>query len=163
MVGLQLIKINEKKKRILECVATSYATGIGPVSHVSCVDREVFFFTTNATWKAMVFYQVETAKEHIALEEKKFAYTTVIHLQCRRPGFYLRLGRSLGGWHGNIIQYSCLQNPHGQRSLAGHRPQGHKESDTTECLITYTCILTCVLYSRDLIIGTWVAPKSWFC
>ena len=23
---------------------------------------------------------------------------------------------------------------HGQRSLAGHRPWGHKESDTTECL-----------------------------
>ena len=26
--------------------------------------------------------------------------------------------------------YSCLENPHGQRSLAGYSPQGHKESDT---------------------------------
>ena len=27
------------------------------------------------------------------------------------------LGRSHGGWHGNLLQYSCLENPHGQRSL----------------------------------------------
>ena len=53
------------------------------------------FLTTNTTWKAMVFYQVEITKELIALEEKKFAYTTVIHLQCRRPAFNPWLGRSL--------------------------------------------------------------------
>ena len=29
------------------------------------------------------------------------------------------LGRSPGGGHGNPLQYSCLENPHGQRSLAG--------------------------------------------
>ena len=29
---------------------------------------------------------------------------------------------------------SCLENPHGQRSLAGYSPWGHKESDTTEQL-----------------------------
>ena len=28
------------------------------------------------------------------------------------------LGRSPGGGHGNSLQYSCLENPHGQRSLA---------------------------------------------
>ena len=27
------------------------------------------------------------------------------------------LGRSSGGGHGNPLQYSCLENPHGQRSL----------------------------------------------
>ena len=26
------------------------------------------------------------------------------------------LGRSPGGWHGNLLQYSCLENPHRQRS-----------------------------------------------
>ena len=36
------------------------------------------------------------------------------------------LGRSPGGGYGNS-QYSCLENPHGQRNLAGCR-----ESDTTE-------------------------------
>ena len=42
------------------------------------------------------------------------------------------LGRSPGGGHGNPLQYSCLENPHGQRSLAGYRPLGHKHSDMTE-------------------------------
>ena len=41
-------------------------------------------------------------------------------------------GRSPGGGHGNPLQCSCLENPHGQRSLAGYSPQGYKESDTTE-------------------------------
>ena len=38
--------------------------------------------------------------------------------------------------HGNPLQYSCLENPHGQRSLAGYSPWGCKESDTTERLGT---------------------------
>ena len=33
-------------------------------------------------------------------------------------------GRSPGGQHGNALQYSCLENPHGQRSLAGYSPRG---------------------------------------
>ena len=32
------------------------------------------------------------------------------------------LGRSPGGGHGTPLQYSCLENPHGQRSLAGYSP-----------------------------------------
>ena len=44
------------------------------------------------------------------------------------------LGRSPGGGHGNPLQYSCLENPCGQRSLAGYSPWGGKESDTTERL-----------------------------
>ena len=48
-----------------------------------------------------------------------------ICLQCWRP----RLGKSPGRRHGNSLQYSCLENSHGQRS-----PQGCKESDTAEWL-----------------------------
>ena len=44
------------------------------------------------------------------------------------------LGRSLGEQNSNPLQYSCLENPHGQRSLAGYSPWGHKESDRTEWL-----------------------------
>ena len=36
--------------------------------------------------------------------------------------------------HGNPFQYSCLEKPHGQRSLAGYSPLGCKELDTTERL-----------------------------
>ena len=46
------------------------------------------------------------------------------------------LGRSPGGGHGNPLQYSCLENPHGLRSLAGYSPWGCKESDMTELLST---------------------------
>ena len=48
------------------------------------------------------------------------------------------LGRSPGGGHGNLLQYSCLENPHGQKSLVGYSPWGHKESDKTEQLRTHT-------------------------
>ena len=43
------------------------------------------------------------------------------------------------GWedrgHGNPLQYSCLENPHEQRSLVGYSPWGH----TTEQLSTHVC------------------------
>ena len=42
----------------------------------------------------------------------------------------------VGARYGNPLQYSCLENPHEQRSLAGYGPQGHKELDTTEWLST---------------------------
>ena len=32
------------------------------------------------------------------------------------------LRRSPGGGHGNPLQYSCWENPHGQRRLAGYSP-----------------------------------------
>ena len=41
-------------------------------------------------------------------------------------------GRFPGGGHGHPLQYSCLENPHGQRSLLTYSPWGHKELDTTE-------------------------------
>ena len=42
------------------------------------------------------------------------------------------LGRSPEGELGNPLQYFCLENPHGQRSLADYSPWGYKESDMTE-------------------------------
>ena len=51
-------------------------------------------------------------------------------------GLIAGLGRSPGGGYGNPLQCSCLENPHGWRSLAGYSPWGHKESDVTEQLST---------------------------
>ena len=45
-------------------------------------------------------------------------------------------GRPPGGGCGNPLQYSCLKNPYGQRSLEGCSPWGRKESDATERLST---------------------------
>ena len=40
----------------------------------------------------------------------------------RDVGLIPGLGRSPGEGHGNPLHYSCLENPHGQRSLAGYSP-----------------------------------------
>ena len=42
------------------------------------------------------------------------------------------LGRSPGGGNGNPLSVFLLGKFHGQRSLAGYSPWGHKESDMTE-------------------------------
>ena len=44
------------------------------------------------------------------------------------PGLSPVLGRSPGGGHGNPLQYSFLENLHGQRSLVGYSPWGCNES-----------------------------------
>ena len=54
-----------------------------------------------------------------------------------------RLGRSPGEGHGNLLQQSCLGNPHGQRRLTGYSPWGHKESDTTEWLSIAQHVCVC--------------------
>ena len=47
------------------------------------------------------------------------------------------LGKSPAvGWHVNPLQYSCLENLHGQSSLAGYSPWGRKDSDVNERLST---------------------------
>ena len=46
------------------------------------------------------------------------------------------LGRSPGKGQGNPLQCSCLENPHGQRSLVGYSPWSHNELDMTEGLST---------------------------
>ena len=46
------------------------------------------------------------------------------------------LGRSPVGVHGNLLQYSCLENTHGQRSLVGYSLWSQKELDMTARLST---------------------------
>ena len=60
------------------------------------------------------------------------------------------LGRSPtpGGGHGNPLQCSCLETPHGQRSLVGYSPRGRKRSGMTERLspsTCYPCLCACSL------------------
>ena len=64
--------------------------------------------------------------------------TVRIRLQCGRPGFNPWVGKTPleSSWSGNSLQYSCLENPHGQRSLAGYSPWSCKELDMTEQLNT---------------------------
>ena len=55
------------------------------------------------------------------------------------------LGRSPGGGHGNPLQYFCLENPHGQRTLVDYSSWVRKEFDTTKPPSTaqHTHVWTC--------------------
>ena len=46
---------------------------------------------------------------------------------ARDLGSITGFGRSPGGGHGNLLQYSCLKNPQGPRSLAAYSPWSYKE------------------------------------
>jgi len=63
--------------------------------------------------------------------------------EARDVGSILGSGRSPGGGHGN--PYSCPSGEfHGQRSLVGFSPWGHKELDTTERLSrSWSMLLSC--------------------
>ena len=50
-------------------------------------------------------------------------------------------GRSPEERNGNTLQYSCLENPNGQRILVGYNPWGCNESDMTEQLRTHIVII----------------------
>ena len=51
-------------------------------------------------------------------------------------GWIPGLGRAPGGAHGNSLLYSCLENPHGKRTLVGYNPWGCKESVTNDRVST---------------------------
>ena len=59
------------------------------------------------------------------------------------------LGRSPGGRHGNSLQYSCLENSLGERSLVGYSPRGYKDSYMTEQLSTAQRLLKKKQKSRE--------------
>ena len=54
-----------------------------------------------------------------------------------------------GGGHSNPFQYSCLENPYGQRSLAGCSPWGHR-LDMTEQLNTHGRLLREITITSDM-------------
>ena len=79
-------------------------------------------------------------------------------------------GRSPGKGHGNPLQYYCLENPHGQRSLVGYSPWGCKESDITEQLSTHSTSVNHFSHlsmphsSHSLLMLLWsfhAVPTSW--
>ena len=56
---------------------------------------------------------------------------------ARGKGSIPALLRSAGVGSGNPLQYSCLENFRGQKSLVGYSPWGSKELDRTEQLNTH--------------------------
>ena len=100
--------------RIVEWVPISFSRGSFQPrdwNHISCIGGQILCFTGGSEGKEFTYYAEDLRSV---------------------PG----LERSPGGGHGNPLQYSCLENPPGQRSLEGHSLWGHKESDMTKYSIT---------------------------
>ena len=80
-----------------------------------------FYSHCRSVWQFLLYHLLTTG----GLDGKEFA------CNAGDLGSIPGLGKSSGGGHGNPLQYSCLENPHGQRSLVGY---SCKESDTTKWL-----------------------------
>ena len=65
----------------------------------------------------------------------------------------IRFKTGIGEGNGNTLQYSFLENPHGQRSLTGYSPWGCKELDMTEQLHTQAQLKTVTPCPRALPTG----------
>ena len=89
---------------------------------VSCITGR--FFTTEPSAASVVKNLTANSGFPGGSDSKEFA------CNAGDLGLISGLGRSHGGGHGNPLQYSCLENPHGQRSLS------YKELDMTEWLST---------------------------
>ena len=68
---------------------------------------------------------------HVALVVKNTP-ASAGDIRCQFNPWVRFLGQEDPLEEGNPLQYSGLENPHGQRNLVGYSPQGHKELDTTE-------------------------------
>ena len=103
-------------------------------------------FFSEDCWLTCILILAKTFTAHIGLHVDKTSCPVTGHIWTslvaqtvkNLPAMGETWVRSLG-WEdpleegsGNPLQDSCLENPHGQRSLAGYGPRGHKELDTTE-------------------------------
>ena len=59
-------------------------------------------------------------------KEELKSFLMKIKEESKKAGLKLNIQRG----EDNPLQYACLENPHGQRSMTGCSPWGHKESDT---------------------------------
>ena len=94
----------------------------------------LFCISTYNFWEIQFLYELSNVGiDHVSLWAF-LAAQTVKSL----PAIQIDLGsipaleRFPGEGNGYPLQYSCLENPHGQRNLAGFSIWGCKESDMTE-------------------------------
>ena len=68
------------------------------------------------------------------------------------------MGRSARGEHGNPLQCSCLEDPHGQRSLAGYSPWGCRVGHNWATKHSTACFLTSPskLLNKFLLMVMWL-------
>ena len=105
---------------ILERVATSYSRGSSRPRNrtwVSCIVRQILYhWATVAYTQPLLCVYIYT---HIHTHMGFCGGSDVKESACSMGdlGSIPGLGRSPGEGHGNPLQYSCLENPHGENSL----------------------------------------------
>ena len=78
------------------------------------------------------------------------------------PGSIPRWGRSPGEGNGNPFQYSFLPGEfHGQRSLVGCSPRGHKESHTTDTFTLACLFLKGLIRLMQCLVNRFICTK-WY-
>ena len=107
------------------------------------LDKEVATHSNILAWRipgqrSLAGYSPWDHESRTWLSEASLVAQTVKESACNAGdlGSIPGLGRFPGEGHGNPLQYSCLENPHGQRSLVGYSPCGHKELYRMERLST---------------------------
>ena len=87
----------------------------------------------HSEWGCIYCYSMKKDNSSVILA---FVAQMIKNLSAMRVTWvwYLDWEDSPGGGHGNPLQYSCLENLHGQWSLEGYSPWCHKELDTAEWL-----------------------------
>ena len=114
-------------KRPYEVTDTNFLQHINtksPTNHSYYVSEDVIlysYFQTNAN--KISFSQIIRSNQWAALVAQMGK-----NPPATRKSWVWSLGWEdpTGGGHGNPLQYSCLENPHGERSLAGYSPWGHR-------------------------------------
>ena len=102
----------------LSCGFSRFQNYISDINLVSCIK----YRSETIFWKKATLLRVFPCGS----DGNKSAYN------AGDPSSVSGLGRCPGGGHGNPLQYPCLKNAHGKRSLKGFSPWGHTESDMTK-------------------------------
>ena len=97
-------------------------------------------FLEETPWRATQGSQGRMQQERHSLGHMPFLESFLVAQTVKNPPAVRDTWAQSLGWedpwrgHGNPLQYSCLESPHGWRSLASYSPWGCKESDTTDWL-----------------------------
>ena len=91
--------------------------------------------SNRSRWERIMEIIHVSSSAHLVHLSVGYLDTLVAQLVKNLPAMWEMWVRALG-WEDLLdwipLWYSCLENPHGLRSLVGYSPRGHEESDTTE-------------------------------
>ena len=98
-------------------------------THIPCIERRILNHWNQGSPKATSILKLLTSFPGGSVSKESACNVGEL-------GSIPGLGRSHGGGNGNSLQYSSLENPHGQRGLMGYYPWHHTQLDVTERLST---------------------------